>query len=112
VLGSSSLRLDFDTRRRVLTVGGDIDMEATGRFEAELLEHARGGDVLVDLSAVTFFPSRAAGAAAQAARQADRQHGTLVTFTAEQGSIAAGVLFFLDMLGPADPPDRTDEPPS
>jgi anti-anti-sigma factor len=83
----------YDASAALLTVSGSVDELSGPTFRSDLEKHSDGfsRDLVVDLSAVDFFPSLAIGVLAVAAKNA-RNAGHLLDVVAAPGSIVARVL--------------------
>lgn len=98
----------YDADQQILFVEGSVDELAGPTFRADIAEHSSDHTqkLVVDLSAVEFFPSLAVGVLAVAMRQA-REAGTELEVRAQSGSIVARVLTICALpfteTGVADP---------
>lgn len=84
---------DFDTKRRLLVVRGELDEVATLELR-ETINNLTGtltADLAIDLGEVTFMPSPAIGVLA-AARAGAERNGATISFVAPAGSMAARLL--------------------
>jgi anti-anti-sigma factor len=109
VLNSLPLRFVYTAEQGLLLVRGDIDHHDVDRFAQQLRVCAEAGDVIVDLTDVTYLPSAAVTVMARARQRAAAQ-GVTVQFVAEHGTIAERVLAMMGLLhGPHTPSVDGDE---
>lgn len=75
---------DLGARTTVVSVDGDLDLDAADEFRAALaLRHGEGGRLIVDLAGTTFIDSVGLGAIAAAAKRAARADGDVTVVASD-----------------------------